>query len=132
MINAWILQHYALAVWMTTGVNTRRRKPAPFAKLVRIVNLTIAGQIIFTYQSVVLLLGGKNLPDSVLVIDIILVVAVLVDWVLPWLEVRARRESVPTMFLKLSQAQRRWRVLAGFVLFWVAFFSIFFVAGSLY
>ena len=131
MLRAWLLQHYALAVWLTTGVNTRRRKPAPFDRLVPLINLTISGQVLFTYASLYLLLGGKALPDSILILGVVLVVAWLIVWVLPRLEVYAKKAGVRFLFQKLNETQRRFYVWICFVLFWAAFFSIFVVAASL-
>lgn len=131
MIDSWLLQHYALAVWITTGVNRRHRKPGSHDKLIPLINYTIAGQVIFVYCSLFILLGGFALPDVAIAISVLMVVAGLIIWALPWLEVRAKRVGIPMLFRKLSEAQRRRQAWVGFLLFWAAFFSMFFVGFSM-
>ena len=131
LLDGWLLQHYALAVWMTTGVRFRRRQPARFDKLVPIINLTISGQVISPCGGIYFLLGGRSLPDSTIYIGTGLLVLLLIVFILPKLEKRALRQRIPARFRKLSEGQRRRRAWAGFLLFWAAFYSIFFVAASL-
>lgn len=83
MLNAWLLQHYALAVWLSTGLDMRRRKPAPLDKLLPFIYTAITGQVLSVYQSVVPLLAGREPPTSALILGIMLVVAVLLIWILP-------------------------------------------------
>ena len=125
------MQHYALAVWMSTGVRFRRRQPVPFAKLVPGINTVITGQVVSIYISLYFLIVGRGLGAGVVVSGIVLVGALLLIWILPRLEKRALRQRIPARFRKLSEGQRRQRAWAGFLLFWAAFFSIFFVAASL-
>lgn len=131
MLHTWLLQHYALAVWLTTGVDTKKRKPAPLPRLVRLINTTITGQVLFLFLGAYFLAGGRAWPDSVLVISVVLVVAGLLVWVLPRLEARAKQDDLPAVFRQLTKGQRRGRAVMGFLLFWTAFASIFFVAASL-
>ena len=66
-----------------------------------------------------------------MLLSIALIGALLLIWILPKLEKRALRQSIPARFRKFNEGQRRRRAWAGFLLFWAAFFSIFFVAASL-
>ena len=131
LLDGWLMQHYALAVWLTTGVR-RQRPPQPFAKLVPGIYTIITGQILSVFSSVFLFVfDGWSLPDSAIYIGTGLLVLWLVVFILPRLEKRALRQSIPARFRKLSEGQRRRRAWAGFLLFWAAFYSIFFVAASL-
>lgn len=130
MLHTWLLQHYALVVWLTTGPDTKKRKPAPLSRLARLINTTITGQALFLFLSGYFLVGGRAWPDSFLVSSIVLVVAGLLVWVLPGLQTRTQQGGIPALFRQLSIGQRRTQAWAGFLLFWASFASIFFVAAS--
>ena len=131
LLTAWLLQHYALAVWLSTGVNTRRRKPAPLDKLMPFIYTAITGQVLSVYQSIVFLLAGRSMPTSILVLGIVSVVVVLLVWILPWLELRTKRAGVPTLFNKLTEGHRRRYAWTAMLLFWTVFFGFFAVITSL-
>lgn len=131
MINAWLLQYYSLGVWLTTGFDTRRRKPASLDKLVPFINTAITGQLVFAYVSLYFLLDGKALSENIMIGSILFVGAGVMIGLLPRLEARAKRERLPMLFLKLSRGKRLWYACSGLVLFWATFFSIFVVAASL-
>ena len=131
LLDGWLMQHYALAVWMSTGVRFRRRQPVPFAKLVPIINYTISGQVIFTYVSLYFLIAGRGRGVIAVGSGIALTVAGLIFFILPQLEKRALRQSIPARFRKFSEGQRRRWAWTCFFLFWAAFYSILFVVASL-
>lgn len=66
VLDAWLLQHYALVVWLTTGVR-KRRPPLPFAQLAAGFRTFISGQAFFTFGSVYFLLIGRGLGTNVLI-----------------------------------------------------------------
>jgi|GEM_PF-4318773 len=131
MLRAWLLQHYALAVWASTGVDLRRRPPAPLEKLLPFIRAVITGQVLAVCVSLYFALGGRALPDWTLVVGIGLVVAWMLVWALPLLDTRLKKECIPAAFRQLAEPQRRRQAWTGMLLFWAAFFSIFFVAAFL-
>lgn len=131
ILDSWLLLYYSLAVWLTTGVQFRRRQPAPFVRLVPIINTTMTGQILSIYQSVIFLIFGRSLPNSLLILGIALVVISLIAWALPLLEKRALRQSIPARFRKLSESRRRQLAWICFFLFWGTFCGMFGVIASM-
>lgn len=130
LLDGWLLQHYALIVWLTTGVR-KRRPPLRFAKLSAAFRTFVSGQIFSIYVSLYFIILGRGLGTTSLVVYIILFGSLFIIFALPWLEKRLLHHDIPANFRKLDEGHRRRLAWVCFGLFWAAFSSIFFVAALL-
>ena len=130
VLDAWLLQHYALVVWLTTGVR-KRRPPLPFAQLAAGFRTFISGQLALLFNALLLWLTGRKLSDGAFCLLNGLFLLSLLAYLLPLLEKRTLHRSIPARFRQLGEGHRRRLAWTCFVLFWAAFGSLFFVGASL-